>query len=431
MLDVNLIIGALMLLILLAAFFLMARHNIPQALAMAMVACCFLALNPRFAREFLESGFREFAGIVVLFTAVAVPARMVERSGAFSALGAKLGQRIGIASIRRPQFALFLLVMVMIVSTYVTAALFHNITSILVMIPITIGLCSRYQIPSRWLLSGELVASNLGGFSSSWGDTPNIIEGRVWHLSNSHFIREIVPLNLLLVLVLIFVVALLTRWSFTANSDPVQMAAAFADFKAQEINIFVDRRLLAGGLATLAIFIVVQFQWRHLEIAAGAVTILAAIFFERKSERLKTLQSLEFDLYMVLAAIFVIAKSLDHSWVGEQLMGFVRLTDAQPWAIAISAYVGTSLTEAASWAAAVAEPIYKINPSHAAAWALGGGICAGSSSLVTAASAGIILSTQSRRYPGHEVSFRRYLAFGLPASLAMLAFYVIYFTFFG
>jgi Na+/H+ antiporter NhaD/arsenite permease-like protein len=321
----------------------------------------------------------------------------------------------------------------MIVFTYITAALFHNITSILVMIPITISLCSRFQIPSRWLLSGELIASNLGGFSTSWGDTPNIIESHVWHLSNADFVREILPVNLLLISVLIVAVALLTRRELAASPvshDPVQMAGVFADYKAEQISVTVDRRLLAAGLSTLAAFIFVQLEWRQLEIAAGALTILAATLLERKPDRLKTLQSLDLDLYMVLAAIFILASSLQRSWVGEHLMQFVRFTDAQPWAIALSAYFGTAFTEAASWAAGMAGTVFKLNSSHAAAWALGGGICAGSSSLVTAASAGIILSTQSRRYVGHEVSFRRYLAFGLPASSAMLVFYMIYFSLF-
>jgi hypothetical protein len=68
--------------------------------------------------------------------------------------------------------------------------------------------------------------------------------------------------------------------------------------------------------------------------------------------------------------------------------------------------------------------------SRAAAWALGAGICAGSSSLITAASAGIILAEESQRFndPDHAITFQRYLAFGLPFSLFMLLFYAVYFT---
>lgn len=52
--------------------------------------------------------------------------------------------------------------------------------------------------------------------------------------------------------------------------------------------------------------------------------------------------------------------------------------------------------------------------------------------LVTAASAGIILAEESQRFndPEHAITFRRYLAFGLPFSLFMLIFYATYFTIF-
>jgi Na+/H+ antiporter NhaD/arsenite permease-like protein len=49
--------------------------------------------------------------------------------------------------------------------------------------------------------------------------------------------------------------------------------------------------------------------------------------------------------------------------------------------------------------------------------------------LITAASAGLILWAESRRFPGHEVTFGKYLVFGLPASLAMLVFYIVFLTF--
>lgn len=124
--------------------------------------------------------------------------------------------------------------------------------------------------------------------------------------------------------------------------------------------------------------------------------------------------------------------------MGYTLQQQIVATDGAPWAIAITGYLGTMFTEAASWATAASSRIHalgntpglEIAHSHAAAWALGGGICAGSSSLITAASAGIILAEESSRFKDekHTITFRRYLPFGLAFSLFMLVFYAIYFT---
>lgn len=91
-------------------------------------------------------------------------------------------------------------------------------------------------------------------------------------------------------------------------------------------------------------------------------------------------------------------------------------------------YIGTLLTQAASWANAAAPMVYGIDPSHRAAWALGAGICAGSSSLVTAASAGILLMKQTEQSPEHAVTFGGYLKFGLFVSFLMLSYYSVVLT---
>jgi Na+/H+ antiporter NhaD/arsenite permease-like protein len=342
--------------------------------------------------------------------------------------------------LRRPRLTTPLLVGVLLVVTYVTAALMHNVTSILIMTPVIIRLCASYHVPSRWILSAALIASNLGGFSTRWGDTPNIIESATWGLNAGDFMREVVPPNLIVLAVLVIVATFLTQRGITKQSRKagktqvpnytLQVAQTAADWKKAKADLAIDRRLLSIGLGLLIFVIVLQVVFIDYAIAIGAITIVIAVLLERKKERYHTLTSLGFDVYLTFAAIFVLAGCVSHSWIGTSLQEQLVAAQAAPWVIAVTGYFGTTFTEAASWATAVSNSIYQLDQSHAAAWALGGGICAGSSSLVTAASAGIILAEESQRFkdPEHAITFRRYLAFGLPFSLFMLAFYSIYFT---
>jgi len=416
-----------MLAVLLVAFYAMARRGVAQAIAMPLAASAFLALSLTHAKEITESAFRDFGPVAILFTAVAVPAHMIERSNAFTWLGAALGTQIGWLRLRT-ELAVHLLVFVLLLITFIAAALFHNITSIMVMVPITITICSQYGIPTRWLLSGQLIASNLGGFSTSWGDTPNIIERTAWSLTNRDFTLEILPVNLGVLGLLTIAVIPLTRSAMRDRIDNVRIAIARASQRLERMYIVVDKRLLLVGLSTLALFITLQWVNRELELAAAAITIAIAVLADRPEDRLRSLQALDLDLYMVLGSIFVLARAVDKSLIGESLARLVRDAGGAPFVIAISAYFGTLLTEAASWASATAPAVHVVNASHAGAWSLGAGICAGSSSLLTAASAGLVLWSQSRRFAGHEVNFGRYLTFGLPASLVMLVLYIMYFT---
>ncbi len=436
----SLLTGMIMLALLLAAFYAMTRHDVPLPLAMSLVAMAFLVIQWNYAENILQDGFKHYANITVLFTAVAIPAHMIERSQGFKWIAAWLGHQLGKVRLRSPRLTTPLLVGVMLTATYVTAALMHNVTSILIMTPIVIRLCASYQVPSRWLLCAALIASNLGGFSTRWGDTPNIIESSVWSLSAGDFMTEVLPANLIVMAALIAVATWLTQREISRRSRAagaaavplytIQVAQTAADWKKAQADLAIDRRLLTIGVGLLAAFIVLHVVFHNHAIAIGAATILLAVLLERKSQRFHTLTSLGFEVYLSFAAIFILAGCVSQSWIGKELYAQLIAAKAAPWIIAITGYLGTMFTEAASWATAVSHDIFKINPSHAAAWALGGGICAGSSSLVTAASAGIILAEESHRFndPEHTITFKRYIVFGIPFSIGMLIFYATYFS---
>ena len=433
--------GIIMLVLLFSAFFAMTKYEVPLPLAMSLVSLSFLVIQWESAPVVLRTGFQHYADITVLFTAVAIPAHMIERSHGFKWVAAWLGHQFGKVRLRHPRLTTPLLVSILLIATYVTAGLMHNVTSILIMTPVIIRLCASYQVPSRWILSAALIASNLGGFSTRWGDTPNIIESATWGLQAGDFMREVLPANLIVVAVLIIVATFLTQRGISKRSRAagttqipfytLQVAQTAADWKKAKADLAIDRRLLSIGLVLLAFFIIFHVTFTKLAIAVGAVTIVVAVLLERKSERYHTLTSLGFDVYLAFAAIFVLAGCVSHSWIGNTLFQQLIAAKAAPWVIAVTGYFGTTFTEAASWATAVSHSIQQLDASHAAAWALGGGICAGSSSLVTAASAGIILAEESQRFndPEHAITFKRYLAFGLPFSLFMLVFYSVYFTF--
>ncbi len=439
--QMNWTAGLLMLVLLFTAFFAMTKYEVPLPLAMSLVSLSFLVIQWESAPTILRTGFGHYADITVLFTAVAIPAHMIERSQGFKWVAAWLGHQLGKVRLRHPRLTTPFLVSILLIATYVTAGLMHNVTSILIMTPVIIRLCASYQVPSRWILSAALIASNLGGFSTRWGDTPNIIESATWGLQPGDFMREVLPANLIVVAVLIIVATFLTQRGISQRSRAagttqvpfytLQVAQTAADWKKAKSDLAIDHRLLAIGLALLAFFIILHVTFTKLAIAIGAVTIVTAVLLERKSERYHTLTSLGFDVYLAFAAIFVLAGCVSHSWIGNTLYQQLIAAKAAPWVIAVTGYFGTTFTEAASWATAVSHSIQQLDSSHAAAWALGGGICAGSSSLVTAASAGIILAEESQRFndPEHAINFRRYLAFGLPFSLFMLVFYSVYFTF--
>ena len=180
----------------------------------------------------------------------------------------------------------------------------------------------------------------------------------------------------------------------------------------------VDTRpAVLAGLVLLAFF-ALQFVFpaATLQLAAGAFLVL--ILFTPEDHRADAFMVLGIEPLIVITSLFTIAATVQHT----RLFGSLATLVATPGAgrIELTAYLSTIAISADGAAAALVEIVH--SSSHGAllsAWQLAGGICAGSSALLTSASAGPILYALIRLY-GHELSFRRYAAFGIPFSILMV-----------
>jgi Na+/H+ antiporter NhaD/arsenite permease-like protein len=424
----------ILLLLVLAGFAGMTIKKVPQEVALSLVALGALALAgaPDDAGV-LQNAFKELSHVAVLFTAVAVPAHLLMRSNALRFAGALVGGGVGTVSQKTGMPAYVLVPATLMFMVWLVAALAHNTTSILTMVPVVIAVCASYKLPVRPSLAGALIASNLGGFSTRWGDTPNITEAAVFGLKHSDFFREIMPLNLICLMAVTIVVTLWSRYSTVkgARLHGIEITLARKGFSHDRRTFEVDRRLLLVGLTGLGVAIVGPMLFPAHELTLSALSILLCVIAERPGRRQHTLMALGPETYVTFAAIFVLARTLteSHIGVGAKLQEYLMHSGSSALSIVLISYVGTLLTEAASWASAASHIVYMASPTHAAAWALGAGICAGSSSLTTAASAGILLVRETKHLgPNEAVNFGTYLCFGLIASFLMLAYYVSIFT---
>jgi len=425
----------------LLGFILMSSGAIEQHIAMPIVAlvAVILAGNDEGGIA-LHNGFKEFALVALLFTAVAVPAHILQRSRALELVGYKTGEFIVFLERQTNLPGVIFLPPVAFLLVAIMAALFHNTTSILVSVPILFTICQGYGVSLRPILAGALIASNLGGFTTRWGDTPNIIEARVWGLTHGDFVTEILLRNIGSLIILTAVVFIWldiirrkrkSKEKISGRKKQKTGGGLFKQLRRYQWGLAgeavdVDFRLVALGLGGLVIAIVFPIIFPGTEIVFSALAIILCTVLSPKEKRHSAFFALGIETYATLVAIFVLAQVVADSsiGIGKYFEQFLQFSNTSVWSITISSYLGTLFTEAASWASAAAPLIYSHDPSHTAAWALGSGIFAGSSSLVTAASAGIILVQQTKDFePGDRITFGSYVVFGLVTSLILLGYY--------
>ena len=185
-----------LLLMILVGFALMSRGKLSQEVALPIIALGALVLaGAPDNLTALQGGFAEFSRILLIFTAVAVPAHLLQRGNVLRWVGLLLGEWIGIA-VRSSRLPAWLLVpCVTLLLTWAMAAAFHNTTSILVCAQIIVVICRSYSLPVLPTLSGALVASNRGKFVIDLKGSDNTL-GNKWllqaaqQLPHNHHVRS-------------------------------------------------------------------------------------------------------------------------------------------------------------------------------------------------------------------------------------------------
>ena len=168
----------------------------------------------------------------------------------------------------------------LVLITAVASALLDNVTTVLLVAPVTMLVCERLGVPPVPFLIAEVLASNIGGTATLIGDPPNIIIASRGGLSFNDFLVNLAPLVVVLVAVLLLLCRILFRSAFTY--DPARVAEVM---ELDEREAIRDRTLLWQSLAVLALTIVGFVLHTTLHLEPSIVALLGAgllVFVSRR-----------------------------------------------------------------------------------------------------------------------------------------------------
>jgi len=323
--------------------------------------------------------------------------------------------------------ASILLPIIFVPASMLMAALLHNITAISVLTPLALLLCQIYRVNPMPVLSAMLIGSNLGGASAAWGDTPAILQRMLWGFSPYTFSAAMVPRNLI---VLILLTTMTAFWCWLPHRkeqhswlDVYQRLKASDDLKRARPYCADDKRLGLVGLAVLLAFLVAQFMFPKHAMVSGALCFATLLLYIPREKHTDALTVLGLDAILVIVSLFIVAGAVESTPLAHHIAELLK--QHSTGTIEVIAYGLTSAISADGSAAMLAPIVHKVsNGGMLAAWQLAAGICAGSSMLLTSASAGPIINSISKEN-GNELTFRAYASFGIPFSLIMLVTYLI------
>lgn len=163
-----------------------------------------------------------------------------------------------------PWAALALLTLV----TAFLSALLDNVTTVLLIAPVTLVIVDQLKVPAYPFLFTEIIASNIGGTATLIGDPPNILIGSAVGLSFNDFVVNLAPVILVILAMQVGVNHLV--WGRKMRAHPEARARVMALDERQAIT---DRRLLRQSLSVLGLVVVAFVLARPLRMEAGSIAL--------------------------------------------------------------------------------------------------------------------------------------------------------------
>ncbi|MBI1204220.1 MAG: hypothetical protein GC182_17100 [Rhodopseudomonas sp.] len=163
------------------------------------------------------------------------------------------------------------ILIVLQITTAVLSAFLDNVTTVLLIVPVTFAICTTLKVPAYPYLFAEIFASNIGGTATLIGDPPNILIGSQVGLTFNDFVINLAPIIIVVMLVQALIIHVL--WGKDLRSTPESQAAVMAMKASESIE---DWLLLKQALVVLTLVMVGFVLARHLHLEPATIAMLGA-----------------------------------------------------------------------------------------------------------------------------------------------------------
>mmetsp|Transcript_4915 Transcript_4915/g.13227 ORF Transcript_4915/g.13227 Transcript_4915/m.13227 type:complete len:770 (-) Transcript_4915:249-2558(-) len=357
--------------------------------------------------------------VIILLLGMMIIVHVLSTTGLFEYLAVKSYQWSGGTLVK--------LWYILVILTAVLSAFLDNVTTVLLIAPVTINLALAMKVDPIPLLVSQAILSNIGGTATLIGDPPNIIIGAALadYISFVDFLSNLLPI------VLIIAVAALgfLRWWYRAALAE-ETGFVDVDELKKEYRIRKKLLLIRAGIVFGCVIILFFTEPIH-HVQAPWIALLGAVVMMLLSEPhdlQHTLESVEWDLLLFFAALFVCIESLAEmgliTWIGDLIIGWVRsVPESQQLTVAIVILVWVSgivsgILDNIPYTTTMVPVIVQMSrdpvlqlPLRPLIWSLALGACLGGNMTLIGASANLVTAGIAGR-AGHKITFVSWLKQG-------------------
>jgi Na+/H+ antiporter NhaD/arsenite permease-like protein len=157
------------------------------------------------------------------------------------------------------------------ITTAVLSAFLDNVTTVLLIVPVTLAICSTLKVPAYPYLFAEIFASNIGGTATLIGDPPNILIGSQVGLTFNDFVFHLTPVIVIVMLVQAAIIHFIWGKDLKASHDAEARVMAM-----NPADSILDWTLLKQSLGILALVMIAFVLARPLHLEPATIAMLGA-----------------------------------------------------------------------------------------------------------------------------------------------------------
>jgi Na+/H+ antiporter NhaD/arsenite permease-like protein len=208
------------------------------------------------------------------------------------------------------------IMILLVVVTAVASAMLDNVTTVLLIAPVTLLVCDRLAINPVPFLIAEVLSSNIGGASTLVGDPPNIIIASRAGLTFNDFLIHMAPIVIVVMIVFVALLPLIFRGSF--GVDPERVADVMSLNEREAIS---DPGLLikCGAVLVLVFAAFIGHPILHIEPSVVALLGAGMLILISRLDRAQYLSSVEWETLLFFAGLFIMVGALVKTSVVEEL----------------------------------------------------------------------------------------------------------------
>ena len=319
------------------------------------------------------------------------------------------------------------IVLIFSILTGISSAFLDNVTTILLVVPVTIVIANELKLNPIPFLIPEVLIANIGGTATLIGDPPNIMIGSATGLGFMDFMANLGPIVIVITGVTLVVLKFVYGKSLVTTEERKQRI-----FSMNEHLAIKDKKLLIKSLVILGITVLgfMLHQTLGYESATVALFGAAALLLISKLDPEDILMEIEWPTIFFFISLFILVGALEDvgviHYMAEKMLD---LTKGDLFFTAMLILWGSAIASAfldnIPFVATMIPLITSIGQMSSLSitplwWALALGACLGGNGTLVGASANVIVSGMLEKQ-GYRLSFVEYMKVGFPIMLISVA----------